>query len=304
MNFTESKALYPELFFERKEGWLAPFLVKLLMAAGIASMGLSEDSAAAIIGAMIVAPLGQPIVALGAAIALRHSSEALKLLGIVAFGAVLVVMFGYGVNLLLPTENPNGQILARTSPDFRDLAIAIFSGVAGAYGYRYREFSGVLAGVAIAVALVPPLCVVGMMLEEGRTILALNALVLFVTNFAGITLAAVLVFAVGALRSQSRRGWFVGTSVLVVALNAAILIPLSENYDRIIGPSINRSETYAAVAAAMTGAFRNSTLKALSVTGSELSLTIDPLPKDAVAVSAFTERVQAATDYQVLLLGP
>ncbi|OWY08876.1 hypothetical protein B6V73_20040 [Thioclava sp. JM3] len=276
----------------------------LMMASGIASMGLSEDSAATVTGAMIVAPLGQPIVALGAAIALRMPGESVKLLGIVLLGAASVVAFGYLANMLLPTENPNGQILARTSPDFRDLAIAIFSGVAGAYGYRYRDFSGVLAGVAIAVALVPPLCVVGMMLEEGRTILAWNALVLFVTNFAGITLTAVLVFAVGKLMmTREDRGWFATAGAAVIVLNALVLIPLSLNYERVVGASINRADTYSAVTAAMIGPFHGATLTSLVINGSELRLKIDPLPTDPAAVQTFTDRVQAATGYQVVLSG-
>lgn len=183
-----------DLFFNYKAHWKMSFWFMLILASGIATLGLSENAAATVIGAMIVAPLGQPIVAFGGTVALGWRNESVKMLGLLLLGAITVILVGFLFGLILNEANPNDQVLARTAPDIRDLGIAVFAGAAGAYGYFRSEYSSVLAGVAIAVALVPPLCTCGMMLEAQHFILAKGALLLFFTNFIGIALAAIMVF--------------------------------------------------------------------------------------------------------------
>jgi len=142
------------------------------LSVGLASLGLSEDSSATIIGAMIIAPLGQPIVALGGAIALGWKIQSFRMLGIIIVGTVSSILMAYLIGFTLPDITPNQQILIRTSPDLRDLGIALLAGAAGASGYYRSEYSSILVGVAIAVALVPPLCTCGIMLEQVHYILA------------------------------------------------------------------------------------------------------------------------------------
>lgn len=192
------------VFLNSQPQWRSAFAVMLLLATGVASFGLSENSAATIIGAMIIAPLGQPIVALGAAASMAWVGQAGRMLGIIIIGAAAVVACGYVIGILMPDAPPNEQILARTSPDFRDLGVALLAGGAGAYAYTRDELSGVLPGVAIAVALVPPLAVVGMMLEEGHQPLAMGAFTLFVANLLGIALAAGFVMLVTGFAPRPR----------------------------------------------------------------------------------------------------
>jgi uncharacterized membrane protein len=137
----------------------------LFLSVGIASLGLSHNSTATIIGAMII-PLGQPIVALGGAIALGWTLQSFRMIGIIILGTIFSLGIAYLIGLTLPNLTPNEQMI-RTAPDLRDLGIAILAGAAGSYGYYRSEYSTVLAG-AIAEALVPPICACGLMLEQGH----------------------------------------------------------------------------------------------------------------------------------------
>lgn len=143
-------ATFDLLFFNLKQQWELPFWLMLLLSAAIATLGLSENSAAVVIGAMIIAPLGQPIIALGASLTLGWGLQTVRMLGLITVGALSVIAVGYVFGTILPIATPNDQMLARTAPDLRDLGIAIFAGAAGAYGYYRSEYSTVLAGVAIA----------------------------------------------------------------------------------------------------------------------------------------------------------
>ncbi len=178
-----------KVFLDSDPQWRKDFIVMLVLSGGIATLGLSQDSAATVIGSMIVAPLGAPIVALGGAIAVGWYRETIKMLATVITGAAIVVMVAYLVGMLLPNNTPTEQILARTAPDLRDLGVAILAGAAGAYAQTSSSLSHSLVGVAIAVALVPPLATVGLMLEEGRMTLATGAFMLFAANLVGIVLA-------------------------------------------------------------------------------------------------------------------
>jgi uncharacterized hydrophobic protein (TIGR00271 family) len=178
----ERTSAFSSLFFHYKKDWQSSFSLMLVISVGIASLGLSEDSSATIIGAMIIAPLGQPIVALGGAIALGWRIQSLRMLGIIFLGAIASLVVSYLIGFTLPNMTPNQQILIRTSPDLRDIGIAFLAGAAGAYGYYRSEYSTVLAGFAIAVALIPPLCTCGLMLEQKHFILASGSRLLLMTK--------------------------------------------------------------------------------------------------------------------------
>ncbi len=241
------------VFLDGQPRWQSAFSVMLLLAAGIAALGLSQNSAATVIGSMIIAPLGQPIVALGAALAMVWPRETFRLLGIIGAGALAVIVVGYFIGLLLPVATPNAQILARTSPDLRDMGVALFAGAAGAYAYTRDELSGVLPGVAISVALVPPLAAAGLMLEEGRWVLAQGALSLFVTNLVGITVAAGFVMLVTRFaptpRLKNRRPGVLVSVFLILVAVVGISIPLSHQYGQIVDSAAVVGDIHTAVKA-------------------------------------------------------
>ncbi|WP_326629911.1 DUF389 domain-containing protein [Nonomuraea fuscirosea] len=132
------------------------------------SAGIHTDSTATVIGAMIIAPLGTPIMGVALAIVRRGGQGAI---GFVVLGSLFVVAMGMLFSLLLPISYAllaNSQIAARTSPKPMDLVAALATGLAGAVAHARRDVAAVLPGVAIAISLVPPLAVAGSASVRGR----------------------------------------------------------------------------------------------------------------------------------------
>ncbi|MCA9934303.1 MAG: TIGR00341 family protein [Ardenticatenaceae bacterium] len=176
------------------------FFVLIALSAMIAALGLLVNSPAVVIGAMLVAPLMSPIVGSGMAIVLGDARFLRLSLGAVIRGVLLAILVGAMAGLLGIGDAPTAEILARTQPTLLDLAIALFSGMAGAYALCHSDAAGALPGVAIAAALVPPLAAVGISLTTGEIRNALGALLLFTTNFVAISSATALVFIVLGFR--------------------------------------------------------------------------------------------------------
>ena len=221
--------LFPE--GEAFRASLLTFTVLLTLAAFIASFGLYQDSVASIIGAMVVAPLGGAIMAFaGALVTARSRWQWITGLQVI-LGSLWVVVIGFLVSLVLPDIlELTPSLDARTAPGLLDLGVALAAGAAGAFVAVRHTGSDALPGVAIAVALVPPLATVGICLELGRPDDAAGALLLFVTNFAAIVVAACIVFTLsGAVPSREmirernlvRNGFVAAVIALVI-----IAIPL------------------------------------------------------------------------------
>lgn len=178
--------------------WNANYVLELLLAAGIATFGLVLNSPAVVIGAMLISPLMGPILAAGLAFAASDVYLGLKsLLGVL--GSVIVaVAFAALLVWVLPFHSPTNEILARTQPNLLDLGVALFSGLAGSLVVcRGGGGGGVTAlpGVAIAVALMPPLCTVGFGVGSGwNWPIMSGAMLLFLTNLVAIGTSAFVVF--------------------------------------------------------------------------------------------------------------
>ncbi|MFK7802441.1 MAG: DUF389 domain-containing protein [Anaerolineae bacterium] len=171
------------------------FYVLIALASAIAGAGLLLDSPAVVIGAMLVAPLMSPIVGTGMAMVLGDTSFLRIATSTVLRGTVLAIIVGMIVGLVsLNAEQLPAEVLGRTAPSLLDLAVALFSGFAGAYALCYSQAAGALPGVSISAALVPPLAVVGICLVTGNFVLAGGALLLFGTNLITIAAASGLVF--------------------------------------------------------------------------------------------------------------
>jgi uncharacterized membrane protein len=115
-------------------------------------------------------------------------------------GAGLAVAIGAIVGWIVPMDAPTSEILARTQPSLLDLVVALVSGTAGAYAQCRRTVSGAMAGVAIAVALVPPLASAGIGVALGNSTIAVGALLLFLTNLSAITAVGSLTFLLFGFR--------------------------------------------------------------------------------------------------------
>jgi uncharacterized hydrophobic protein (TIGR00271 family) len=183
--------------------WLAIFF-----SAGIATFGLVENSPAVIIGAMLVSPLMGPIMATGLALAVGDLYLGVKaVLNLLASVAVSIAFSGLLV-WLLPFQSATSEIIARTNPNLLDLGIGFLSGLAGAVVLSRggRDGVTVLPGVAIAVAVMPPLCTMGFGLGGGLNLEILGgAGLLFLTNLVAIVASAFLVFLLVGMSSPEVR---------------------------------------------------------------------------------------------------
>ncbi|MFM8899134.1 MAG: DUF389 domain-containing protein [Burkholderiales bacterium] len=165
----------------------------LFFAMLIASVGLNVNSTAVIIGAMLISPLMGPIVGVGygAAVAdLRLIRTAgLNLLVFAALSLLASTLYF----TLSPLNEPGSELLARTSPSLWDVLIAAFGGAAGMVAITRRSFNNIVPGVAIATALMPPLCTVGFGIAHRRWDMAAGALFLFLINSVFIAVATLTV---------------------------------------------------------------------------------------------------------------
>ncbi|MEA5580344.1 DUF389 domain-containing protein [Nodularia harveyana UHCC-0300] len=181
----------------------ASYWIQVLFAAGIATLGLVLNSPAVIIGAMLISPLMGGILANGLALAAGDVILAMRALLNLLLSCFLAISFAVLLVTLLPFKEITSEILARTRPNILDLVIALFSGAVGSVAIC-KEPRGVatsIPGVAIAVALMPPLCVVGYGIGVAISLNAAQGLqvasgggLLFFTNLVAITFTAMLVF--------------------------------------------------------------------------------------------------------------
>ncbi|NDJ16435.1 DUF389 domain-containing protein [Myxacorys almedinensis A] len=207
------------------------YLVLIVGSCAIATFGLLSNSAAVIIGAMIVAPLMLPIrgLALGALVGrvALFREGAISVL----IGTLLSVAISYSLGLLVGLPSYGSEVWARSEPNLLDLGIAVAAGGISGYAKIKPKIAGSLAGTAIAVALMPPICVVGLGLAQLNGSLSLGAGLLYLTNLLGITLSCMLTFLIaGYIPVRRARKALTWTAVLTLLL----LIPLGISFARLV----------------------------------------------------------------------
>lgn len=224
----------------------ASYWIQVLFSAGIATLGLVLNSPAVIIGAMLISPLMGSILANGLALAAGDAILALRAVVNLILSCGLAISFAVVLVLILPFKEMTGEILARTQPNLLDLVIALFSGAVGAVAIC-KEAKGVVTsipGVSIAVALMPPLCVVGygigmaVSLSPGSGLaVARGGGLLFFTNLVAITFMAMLVFLLLHIDSfpvrQRVRAWRESNSESIWMQSLVDRIPASERLKHI-----------------------------------------------------------------------
>lgn len=178
---------------EREVNFKGTNLWTLIFAIFIASIGLNVNSTAVIIGAMLISPLMGPILGVGLGIGINDFEllkRGIKNLGIAAIISIITSSLYFSVT---PLQQASSELLARTNPSVWDVFIAFFGGLAGIVAGTRKEKSNVLPGVAIATALMPPLCTAGFGLATGQWFYFFGALYLFFINSFFICLAVFLV---------------------------------------------------------------------------------------------------------------
>ena len=207
------------------------YVVLIVLSTMLATVGLYQDSSAVVIGAMLLAPLMTPIVSLSMGLLRADDKLVIHSMIKVAVGIVLALVSAILITQWFPHKLITDEMQARLNPTLLDLAVAIIAGIAGAYTKSYKEILQSLAGVAIAVALVPPLAVAGIGAGRLDWDFFSQAFLLFSTNLVGIILAATLTFRVLGYSSAvyGRHGIRIVTLALVL-----IAIPLYLSYERIV----------------------------------------------------------------------
>ena len=170
------------------------FYILVVISTMIAGFGLTMNSTAVIIGAMLVAPLMTPIFGMALAL-IRSDTDLLRRAARAEIvGVVAAILMGVALGGLYPALEPTPEMLARTQPQLFDLLVAVFSGFAGAYALVDEKISPALPGVAIATAIVPPLANTGLCFAVGAYAGGVGSFLLFFSNFLSILLVASVVF--------------------------------------------------------------------------------------------------------------
>ena len=164
----------------------------LIFAIFIASLGVNVNSTAVIIGAMLISPLMGPIVGMGLAIGINDSILLKKSIHNYLIATLISVLTATIYFFLSPLDEAQSELLARTSPTLYDVMIALFGGAAGILALSTKGKGNVLPGVAIATALMPPLCTAGYGLAMGNIYYFLGAFYLFFINTVFIALSTYL----------------------------------------------------------------------------------------------------------------
>ena len=230
------------------------FFVMIGLSALIATFGLLQNSTAVIIGAMLVAPLFSPIVAISLAIANANIRMLRIALKSAVKGLALAIGLAALLALIIPIRTITTEISVRTNPNLLDLAVALASGMAGAYAVARKDVATALPGVAIAAALVPPLGVIGIGVAIGSLRVAGGGTLLFVTNLIAIALAGSITFLLLGFRPGTRsskelsleRG--LGTAVTLLVL---VSIPLAVLFVQTLRTSQTQKTIQTAISAAL-----------------------------------------------------
>ncbi|MDY0249338.1 MAG: DUF389 domain-containing protein [Pseudomonas sp.] len=220
---------FKDLFMQLRENAQAhsSFISLMMLSSLVGSLGLFLSSPAVIIGAMVLAPLMSPIVSLSMALLRNDLTLLKKSLSTIVIGIVLAIGMAALLALIIPITRITPEMAGRLHPNLLDLGVAIFSGMAGAYAHARESVMKSMPGVAIAVALVPPLCVAGIGIGWWDWQVISGAALLFLTNLVGIALAAALTFLVLGYAPivKARRGL-----VLSLVLMLAIAVPLTWSF--------------------------------------------------------------------------
>ncbi|GAA1465570.1 TIGR00341 family protein [Microbacterium thalassium] len=220
------------------------FLIMLVLSGVIAVAGVLADSTATVIGAMIIAPLGTPILGIAAGIVTGHPGLVARSVMWVLSGLGIVVVIGVLLSVFIADPDvltTNGQITGRTSPRMVDLAAALATGTAGAFAMSRKDLSAVLPGVAIAISLVPPLGVVGVCAGQGAWNEALGALILFLCNVFALVIAGSIVFTMAGYArnphaspttNRKRAYSIVGVLAILIAVPLAVNSVITIYYAR------------------------------------------------------------------------
>jgi len=280
-----------KLWFDREGGRDAyvRFGVLLVLSVVIATGGVLGDSTATVIGAMIVAPLMTPIMASALAVVTGDAWHLGRSLAIVATGVATAIALSWLLGIASPVvvdASTNSQVSGRISPRLTDLIVALASGAAGGFALSRRKVSDALPGVAIAISLVPPLCVVGVMLANHDPSASMGAMLLFLTNFLAILVAGggmLAVMGYGRVAFAERHAGRRASAVVIALATLAIAVPLAITGSRVAADTRIEFAIRSRVDEVLRGT--DVDLASVDAQGDLVEVTLEGPPDDGVAVA-------------------
>lgn len=208
-----------------------PYVVLIIASCAIATFGLLSNSAAVIIGAMVIAPLMLPIRGLALAALIGEFKMFWQAAFALIVGTLVAIGMSWTIGVMVGLEVYGSEIMARSQPNLLDLGIAVAAGAVSAYAIAEPRVSSTLAGTAIAVALMPPICTIGLGIAQLNARLSIGATLLYLTNLLGIALACMVVFViVGYIPLQKGQR----PLAIAAALTGLLVIPLAISFSRLI----------------------------------------------------------------------
>ncbi len=203
------------------------FIILMLLSSILVTVGLYLNSASVVIGAMLLAPLMHPIVAFSMGVLRQDVILAKGSFKTIAIGVAITLLTAAFIAWILPLEHMTQEMAGRIKPSILDMIVAIVSGLAAAYVKNNTKIAGTLAGVAIAVALVPPIATAGIGLGWGDFVMLYQAFLLFLTNLVGIIFAASVIFFMQGFSPMKRakKGLF-----YTLLISLLITLPLFDSF--------------------------------------------------------------------------
>jgi uncharacterized hydrophobic protein (TIGR00271 family) len=197
------------------------FYVLMFLSTVIATFGLLFNSTAVVIGAMIIAPLMEPILGLSFSALTRNGPFIFRSVITLISGILLAIIISYLLCLPFLSLGISAEVLARTQPSLLDLFVALATGFVAGYAKVRKRIGGTLYGVAVSISLVPPLCVVGIGLAHLNSAVYAGALLLFLTNLVSILFTSVLAFLlirIGESQKSLKFLIFPGIAIVLLAI--------------------------------------------------------------------------------------
>ncbi|MCA9438563.1 MAG: TIGR00341 family protein, partial [Candidatus Omnitrophica bacterium] len=231
------------------------FLSMLAAAAVIATFGLLQDSPAVVIGSMLLAPLMTPMIGNGLALAQANAKLGKESAQSIVVGFLMTLAISFCVAMVTPGKEMTSQVIARGDPNLLDLGVAVFSSIAAAYALARPNIVGAVAGVAIATALVPPLCSVGISFAYKAYDNAVGAALLFFVNVVAIILGAAMTFRMlgvtGKAADKGQQRWVYRTVGLLILTVIVLAIPLERKLEAEIRRGKSQPSTFPLTVAVM-----------------------------------------------------
>lgn len=204
--------------------FFSPYVVMNIFATAIATYGLLDNSPAVVIGAMIISMLFEPITAVSLGLVDGDKKLLLKSSLTLLNGIAIVLGFSFIFGIFFKDLPLTNEIMTRTAPNLLDLLIALAAGAAGTYATVSPRLSGAVVGVAISIALVPPLSCCGILLSRGELELAMGALLFAFINILAIQVAGSFVLWVMGIRHRHKERLLIPNLMSIVIFITFIVI--------------------------------------------------------------------------------